>query len=287
MVLLVIAVLMLYIGRLMQIQIVEAENYRQLLASRRVDTQSVKAVRGEILDGDGNLLAANRVGYDVIIDFAFFPGNVEQRNEILLGLINLFERCGESWNDSLPLSSFAPFTFSAGREDEVARVKKFIGIQEYATAGDTMHWLANKYKLNQYSPSSARKIAGVRYTMEQRGFNLRTTYTFASDIDIGTVVQVKERSHEFLGVDVVESAGRYYPVSDMAPHLLGTIGPIFPEEYQQLKAKGYALNDVVGKGGIESAMEDYLRGKDGEREILTDYSGKVIEARESIAPRVR
>ncbi|MCL2056914.1 MAG: penicillin-binding transpeptidase domain-containing protein [Oscillospiraceae bacterium] len=283
-VLLVLGVLMAYVGRLMQIQIVDAEIFRAMLADRKVDTQPVKAVRGEIVDADGNLLAANRMGYDVIIDYAFFPRRFEQQNEILLELILLFEQSGESRNDSLPISRFPPFSFESGRDDDIARVKSFTGTQEYASADDAMHWLTGRYRLNQYTPASARKIAGVRYTMEQRGFNLRTPYTFASDIDIATVVKIKERSFELAGVDVTEVASRYYPVHDMAPHLLGTIGPIFPEESRELLEKGYALNDLVGRGGVEGAMESFLRGTDGVREILTDSSGNVIEARESVSP---
>ena len=36
---------------------------------------------------------------------------------------------------------------------------------------------------------------------------------------------------------------------------IGTVGPIYATEYEELKSKGYNLDDVVGKSGIEQAME--------------------------------
>ena len=287
-VLITLAILVVFVARLMKIQIVDADYYRQQLANRTISTQVIKAVRGEIVDSNGMALAANRMGYDIIIDMAFFPSSrgegIHQQNEILRELIVLMEQQGEKWNDSLPLSRAAPFSFEPGYDDEIVRLRKLLKILDYATAEDAMYWLLDRYKLRDYPADTARKIAGVRYDMEQRGFNMRTPYTFAEDVDIATVVQVKERSYAFLGVDVVETASRYYPNGTLAPHIIGTIGAIYQEEYQELKSKGYALNDVVGKNGIESAMEDFLRGVDGKREIITDSYGEVIDAVESVPP---
>jgi penicillin-binding protein 2 len=284
--LLTLAVVVFFIARLMQIQIVDAEVYRQILNGRRVSTQTIKAVRGEIVDKDGNPLAANRMGYDVIIDQAFFPASKEtqQRNEIILKLINLFEDLDEEWIDSLPITRQAPFSFESGADDEIARLRKLVNAADYATAEDTMYWLVDRYKLEDFSLMDARKIAGVRYDMEQRGFSMSTPYTFATDIRIDSVIQVKEHSYEFLGVDVIESAIRYNPVGDLAPHIIGTIGPMYAEEYQELKDKGYALNDLIGKNGAEGELESYLRGTDGKREIYTYSYGDLIEATETVTP---
>ena len=285
---LTLALLVVFVARLMKIQIVDADYYRQQLSNRTISTQVIKAVRGEIVDSRGRPLAANRMGYDIVIDMAFFPSGrgegIQQQNEILRELIVLMEQREEKWNDSLPISYGAPFSYESGYDDEIARLRKLLKVLNYATAEDAMYWLTERYKLTDYPPDIARKIAGVRYDMEQRGFNMRTPYTFANDVDIATVVQVKERSYEFLGVDVVETASRYYPNGEIAPHVIGTIGAIYQEEYQELKNKGYALNDVVGKNGIESAMESFLRGVDGKRDIITDSYGEVIDATESLPP---
>ena len=39
--------------------------------------------------------------------------------------------------------------------------------------------------------------------------------------------------------------------------------------------KGYNMNDLVGKDGVEKAFEEYLHGNDGKRLITTDENGKI------------
>lgn len=76
---------------------------------------------------------------------------------------------------------------------------------------------------------------------------------------------------------------REYVSGTIAPHLIGTLGPIYPEEYESLKDKGYQLNDILGKSGIEQAMESSLRGTTGTRVLVRDASGAIVDEYESAA----
>lgn len=283
-------IMALFTFRLMNIQIVEAETYKKAVGDSTLHKQVIKGTRGEIVDKNGEPLAVNRMGYDVIIDRASFPR--ARSNEIILELIELFESLGEKYTDNLPITTTAPFYYLSGRENDVARVKKFLNLNDYATAEDMMYWLEEKYKTNAldengekiFTANEARKILAVRYEMERRGFDYPTPYTFATDIDISSVVQIKERSFILSGVDVIESTVRVIPDGTVAPHLIGLTGPVPAEDYEDLKAKGYALNDILGTSGAESAFEDILRGKDGTREIYRDASGQVVQVLESVSP---
>lgn len=280
MVLLILGVFGVFVARLMEVQIIHADDYRrdQLYTS----VQTVKATRGEIVDRNGVSLVSNTLGYDVIIDKAFFPK--ERQNEILLRLITLFENAGEEWNDNLPISFTRPYTFLPGYDSEIAILKTQLKVQSWATEEDTMFRLLERYDLTDYASGDARKVAGVRYEMERRGFATNVPYTFATDIDIQLVLKIKERNYMLSGVDVIESAIRHFDIGDIAPHLIGQVGPIYAEEYPALKEKGYAMDDTVGKSGVESAFEDSLRGKNGERDIVTDASGQVVGATETQPP---
>ncbi len=55
------------------------------------------------------------------------------------------------------------------------------------------------------------------------------------------------------------------------------MGPIYAEEYQELKEKGYAFNDTIGKSGIEAAAEDSLRGTAGTRTLVKNSKGTIID----------
>lgn len=280
--LLMLGILVAYVARLMEIQIVEANTYKNMLDRSGPSSQVIKAARGEIVDRGGRPLTTNRMSYDVIFDKAFLPA--EEQNDIILRLMLLFEELGEKWDDDLPITAAEPFHVIGDGDARMDKLRGFLGLATYASAEDAMYWLIERYGLQGYSPAQQRKIAGVRYEMEQRGFALNVTYTFATDIDITSVLRIKDRSYELAGVDVIESTIRTYADGTVAPHIVGTIGPIYTEEYDELKELGYAMDDVVGKEGAERAFESYLRGENGVRKIYLDFDGEVSHAEESQSP---
>ncbi|MGN1089990.1 MAG: penicillin-binding transpeptidase domain-containing protein, partial [Huintestinicola sp.] len=151
-------------------------------------------------------------------------------------------------------------------EKEISALRESVGVQIYATAEECIIAAAKKYGIDDgYSDREKRIIAGIRYTMTLRDFSVSNRYTFAEDIPMSAVVRLKEMSYELEGMDISEEAVRVINAGDVIPHLIGTVGPISAEEYAELKGSGYALNDFVGKGGIEQAMEDTLRGQKGTR----------------------
>lgn len=83
---------------------------------------------------------------------------------------------------------------------------------------------------------------------------------------------------------IEEVAVRNYVCGEVGAHLIGQVGPIFADEYESLSEQGYAMNDQIGRSGIEGAFEEYLRGQDGEQIITFDNSGNVISTEETKAP---
>lgn len=60
---------------------------------------------------------------------------------------------------------------------------------------------------------------------------------------------------------------------ELAPHVLGRVGAMSPEQWEELKGQGYAMDEVVGKEGAEAAFEEYLHGTPGRRYMETEGSG--------------
>lgn len=253
---------------LMKIQIVNGEEYARLAQETTMGTQVVNSPRGEIIDSKGNPIVSNKVGFNVVVEKAFFPSDSDQMNKIIITVAEMLEEDGDDWIDTLPISMDEPYEFFEAEEKDISKLRENINIQVYATAEECIHAMAEKYKISdKYTDKEIRIIAGIRYEMSIRDFSVSNRYTFAEDIPMDTVVKLKEQSFGLEGIDVVEEAIRIYNEGDIIPHLIGTVGPINAEEYDILKSKGYALNDTLGKSGIEKAMEDELRGEDGERTI--------------------
>lgn len=288
--LLIMAVVLgIFTVRLFQIQIVQGEDYAKLVTAGYRTTVSVAASRGEIVDRNQVPLVSNRTSYAVIFDYNYFPhGSSEEKrqeqNDCLLALTELLIAQQESWNDSLPITLTAPYAFEEGRSNGVTRLKNFLRMASYATAEQCLNQMVEKYYLSDYTTEEQRVLAGIHYEMETAGFSEKVTYTFASDVSDTTMYRILEQGSRFPGVDVTTVPMREYVGGTTACHIIGTVGPIYAEEYASLKDKGYSYNDILGKSGIESAAEEYLRGTSGTRVLIKNASGVVISEEETVAP---
>ncbi len=253
---------------LMKIQIVNGAEYLEKAKTTRMASQVITSPRGEIIDIDGTDIISNKTGFNVIIEKAFFPSDDSEINRIICGIARILDKDGVEWIDNLPITMEQPYEYLEAQDSSIVRLRKNIKVQPYATAGDCISAMYLMYNISdEYSEREKRMIAGIRYEMFMRSFSLSNRYTFAEDIPMDTVVKLKEAAYSLEGMDIVEEAVRVCSVGDAAPHLIGTVGAISAEEYDSLKDYGYALNDVIGKSGIEKAMESELRGTKGTRTL--------------------
>ncbi|MDR1674579.1 MAG: hypothetical protein LBR54_03905 [Oscillospiraceae bacterium] len=264
---------------LMKIQIVEGGVSAYDVRTPRISKQTVRATRGEIVDKNFEKIVGNTPYYDAVLEKAYFPSDKRQGNEILLKCVSLLEEHGKEYNETVPITSGKPYEFLPDKDNEIAVLKKNLGLQPYATAENCMDKLFEDYDITGYSERESRILAGIRYEMLLKGFSLETKFTFASDIPQELMLLIKESRLELKGLNVEETSKRGYAQVDILPHEIGTVGPIYAEEYEKLKSEGYALSDTVGKSGIESAMEKYLRGENGILE--TSVLGDVIVSSET------
>ena len=261
---------------LMKIQIVDGAEYLEKAKTTRMASQIITSPRGEITDKSGNEIVSNKTGFNVILEKAFFPSQNSEMNRIIWGIAKILDKDGVEWIDNLPITMEQPYEYLEGQDSSIVRLRKNISVQPYATAENCLAEMYRIYGIDSgYSEREKRIIAGIRYEMYIRSFSLSNRYTLAEDIPMDTVVKLKEASYSLEGMDIVEEAIRVYVVGDVAPHLIGTIGAISAEEYDALRDSGYALNDVIGKSGIEKAMESVLRGTKGTR-TLELVNGAVV-----------
>lgn len=262
--------------KLMKIQIVEHEVYTADKPSVYTEEQTLHATRGEIKDVRGVPIVENKLGFNVIIQKSTFPEDNREANAVILRIADFLTREGYRYYDSLPVTTEAPFEFTTEDEDDLSYLKSSLGVNVYATAENCMDKFIVDYDIDEsYTDREKRIIAGLRYEMKRRDFSLSNIFTLCEDIDIGSVTKIKEMGPEIPGVEILEDAIRTNPVVDVIPHEIGTVGPIYAEEYEELRNKGYFMNDYVGKSGIEKGMEDVLRGKNGTCEITVQNNGVI------------
>lgn len=279
---LTLVISIIYIIRLVDWQIINGEKYLRMSNSGNVYTVTTDAKRGEILDVNGVGLVVNDSGFKIIIDKLYIDKNNE--NQVIIKLIDIMNTKKEKWIDVLPIyvTSSGTFEFMKDRNSDIEDLKKILRLNNYATAQNCMDKMIEKYKCYEYSPEQKRMICSVRYNMTKSGYDASMTspYTFADNISRELVAIISEKSNELKGVFIRTSDIRKYIDGTIAPHIVGLTGKLSAEEYKKLK-DSYSLDDIIGKSGIEGAMESYLKGKGGKRILETSNEGSVINILES------
>ena len=134
MVILVVIAVALGCIRLMTIQIVNGDAYLQEAENISIYTQNIKSTRGIIVDNSGKPIVDNKVGYNVIIDDAFFPADNKEGNEILLNTLDILSAYKLEWIETIPVSKKTPYEFKKDSDADVDKLKSLIGVNVYATA---------------------------------------------------------------------------------------------------------------------------------------------------------
>lgn len=271
-------------AKLFNLQVVNGVTYREQSEKRLLRSHTITATRGEITDRFGRPLVTSRMGFDLIAYKEYIED--ENLNQLILDTVNILEQYGAPYYDTLPISETGDFIFDTPDYSVESDFKKENEFHDKMTAREILNELFERYAIDdKYTASEKRKIAGIRFEMELRSFNSSTPYTIATDVPIEVVSFIREQGNRFSGIDVSVEPIRVNVNGSIASHILGRVGRIYKEEYDVLKTKGYGMNDILGKDGIEKIMEDFLKGTDGIQSIEQSLDGrtmKILETQEAI-----
>lgn len=272
-----LAVMCAYVIQLVNWQLVNGAKYRELANNSNAYVFKTEAIRGEIVDVNGIGFAVNDTGYSLYFDKINY--DKDKINSVILNLIELTESRKEKWVDLLPITSDGSdlYTFVEDKDNLVTilKSKSVLDVSENATANECMNKLIDKYQCESFSKDEQRKIISVRFNMTLTGFDssYTTPYIFAKKVSPELVSIVLENSDKYPGVKVTTSSNRKCLNGTVAPHIIGSVGALTKEDYEELKSKGYSYNDKKGKDGIEEAMESELRGKGGKKYVEVNRKG--------------
>ena len=123
-----------------------------------------------------------------------------------------------------------------------------------------------------FSLNEARLVLGVQYELSIRQLMNITAYVLAEDVDTALISLLSDGG--YAGARITSASAREYETTSAA-HILGYVSPIYKEDMEALKGKGYSGDDKIGREGVEAAFEEYLRGADGLRIVSTNSDGKI------------
>ncbi len=292
-----LAVLTAFAGVLYDLQVVNGSYYLEQSTKKIVNTETVQAARGEVLDRYGRVLISNRVTYQVTLDTKLM-GDIQGRNNTVLALLKLCEERNVDWADNLPVTMTAPFQYTVespfetvrvaedGTETrsptQLARLVELLKLRQQKndplpaepTAEELITSLRTYFEVDEnLSRGEGRALVGVLYELALRSWEVTySNYVFTKDVDIGFITVVKERGLAGVKIDTVtvrEFNTQY------AAHLLGQVGSVSFAEWPDYQALGYSMDAIVGKFGVEQAFEEVLRGTAGTKMVEYNQNGKI------------
>lgn len=311
------------ISRLFHLQIINGESYQSDFTMQIRKETSIPSTRGCIFDSAGNLLAYNKLSYDVTFQDVGSYETTRERNLTINGYLYKIMQILYANGDDI-YSDFAIAINDAGEYEytkngvNLLRFKADVFGQPYTedltteqaaiTAEDMIKELGDdgefgygvlieytpeereQYGLpDQLSKEDALKLISLRSAINQNSYQKYIPTTIAKDISDTAVSSLMESKGYYKGVDVVESSIRVYNESTYFANIIGYTGQISREEMKSLNEKvgrdAYDTTDIVGKTGLEQYFETELQGTDGKRVVYVNNRGNVLKEESRVEPQ--
>ena len=258
------------ITRLFNLQIIHGAEYRETSNTRLSRERTLEATRGDILDRSGNVLATTYTTFN--LELYKTKINDEALNKCILNTVNLLKKNKEKYPDNFPINENKKFTIKG---EELSKWLKNYNLSQNDSVDEVIEYFVKKYKISNDNWGDIRKIISLRYEISTKGYSSTKSLKIADDVSRKVIAQISEKGSDFPGITISTDTSRKYGYRNLASHTIGYIGRITQEELERNKDYTYKNDDYIGKTGIESTFEDYLRGVDGKEEIEMSVDGTV------------
>lgn len=281
------------LGQLINLQLLQYDEYVALADSKKTKTIRLEGKRGTIYDRNMTVLAYDRESYNV--QFYRDPDRTSQSaresyTKVIYETIRLIESNGNTTVNDFWLSrdENGAWQFDTGGTTDYVRTERerqwrenfYLTAEKYTvdTLFDTL--CANYGIPEELDEETKVKILAIWQESRMSAF-LSTPVTIAFDVSQETVSEIEVRANELTGMSISESYERVYPQGSTACHVIGYTSRISGSAtLEDYLAKGYSRDSLVGMSGIEASMEDQLTAsisyRQGERVIERNNRGKEV-----------
>ena len=240
---------------------------------------TVKAVRGNLLDRNGNVMVGNRASYNLVFN-NFVLTNADKPNDHLLRLVKMADQLGVEYIEHFPVTETRPYEYTlveqnAAWQGYFQAYLREMDIDSDISASRLMEALRSRYKIpDDWTDEEARAVIGLRYELKLRtDITNLSSYVFLEDVPDDVLNAILELNVP--GLDAQATTTREY-YTTYAAHILGTYAAIDPDQWPEYKEKGYKMDDKIGQSGLEKAFEEYLHGTDGRLAKVVDKDGNIV-----------
>ncbi len=280
------AVILLFLFKLVDLQVLKHDDYSSEVVLKTYKTRPIEMSRGHIYDRNGVLLVSNQKIYNVAVQYSTLDSM--DYNTAILKFIDFCNSNSIELSDSLPVAKEKPYIFDEDYifdEEKEKLLDEFINLNLLANeplfSEDEAfyNYLCKRYGVESMNTDSARVrlLVGIRYDMETHSFGYFDNYVLLSDVDEKTRTLISENLHTMHGIVITTEDKRFYNKGTLASHILGRTGKLDIDDVEEyVKQKGYSYDEMIGREGAEKAFEDYLHGFNGIEQIEIDKDNNIV-----------
>lgn len=287
------------IGGLYRLQIVNADMYQQDAGSKSEKTLRLTGKRGMITDADSVVLAMSEEIFNVTFQRSMNQNSTSDYikfTDSILETISIIEKYGGEISSKFVIERNAEtnaweFNFGKGISERAWELRENrwrdnhylpASNEKYNTAEKCYDHLVSLYDLGtrNLDEETIIKVLAIYSEMQMNLYN-SLPIVIAKDVPYSAVSEITGRKMMLDGIDISNGEKRIYPRGNMASQVIGYVGPISDSDNYQsdLKPLGYALNDIIGKDGVEKSMENWLTpnisSRQGNRVMERDNLGRL------------
>lgn len=246
------------LSRLYDFQIKRREAFQQLAPGAHTVSVREPGIRGEITDCNGEVLARNLRSYEVTF-------NLEE-----------IARAYRLQRSGIPtLETLRPEKGMPRKHEE----KDIVAI-----VNETIIKPLTIEPLSKFNLAKDYNAKGLRTHYKTHAGLV--PYTYRTDLTYDQFAAFAEHSVELPGVNVDIKPQRIYPYGSLAGHILGYLkkwekGDIPPDAARRYE---HYLGDDKGVEGVESTMDEVLRGPEGVKTIVKDEKGRTMGVQDYVRP---
>jgi penicillin-binding protein 2 len=234
------------LSRLHDFQIERQQYFSSKVPGNREVTVREPGIRGEITDRNGIALARNLRNYQVSLDLGEIYNSYQKENQVTPELERVVMRNGQP----------RPAT-----EKDIVKI-----------VNETVIRRLKEPDLNLARNFNARALR-IHY-LTHGGL---VPFSYRADLTYEEFARFAEHNLELPGVYLSTLPIRQYPYGTLASHILGYVkewGKDIPQD--AARKFDHYVGDERGVGGVESTMDDVLRGPGGKRTLIKNEKGRIV-----------
>ena len=302
------------VGRVGQLQLSLREEFSASFAQTTETLEEIPARDGRILAADGRILAGDTERYDLAVFYPALRNPPDESwitNMAKLRLTKADRKDAQkvtekkekvlaereaAWQQIAELTGRPLTEIMEVRENEQRRVERIkesvhrrrllrrqartesVSVSEGKTSSiGQVVW----ERLRQALSEPPERDRGPQTIQEELDY-----HTVISGIDIETKAEIEAHPERYPFTRVTVHSRRSYPEGELASHIIGFRKPLSEEQltirqvqYPEGDPQGYREGDPCGMSGLERSYDSLLKGVRGQRVIVKNRRGEIIESR--------